>query len=54
MYVFVGNGGVFSTLKMLVTVSQLEVLVYDLDHVIIFPLINTLCSVSDDSLLAVS
>ena len=27
--------GIFSRLKMLVTVSQLEVLVYDLDHVII-------------------
>ena len=41
---------------MLVTVSQLEVLVYDLDHVIISPgpLINTFCSVTDDSLLGVS
>ena len=39
-YTFVGNVGVFSTLKMLVTVSQSEILIYDLDHVIIFPLIN--------------
>ena len=41
---------------MFVTVSHLEVLelVYDLDHVIISPLINTFCSVTDDSLLGVS
>ena len=41
---------------MLVTVSQLEVLefVNDLDHVIISPLINTFCSVTEDSLLGVS
>ena len=36
---------------MFVTVSHLEVLglVYDLDHVIISPLINTFRSVTDDS-----
>ena len=41
---------------MFVTVSYLEVLelVYDLDHVIIFPLIITFCSVTEDSLLGVS
>ena len=42
---------------MLVTVSQLlviEVFVYALDHVIIFPLIRAFCSVSDYSLLGVS
>ena len=39
---------------MTVSQSDSEVLGYDLDHVIIFHLINTFCSVSDDSFLAVS
>ena len=41
---------------MLVTVSQLEVLelLYNLDYVIMPPLINTFCSVTEDSLLGVS
>ena len=41
---------------MFVTVLYLEGfdLIYDLDHVIISPLINTFCSVTEDSLLGVS
>ena len=41
---------------MFVTVSQLEVLelLYNLDYVIMPPLINTFCSVTEDSLLGVS
>ena len=46
--------GIFLRFKMLVTVSQLEVLVYVLDHVIIFPLINIFCSKSNSSLLLVA
>ena len=34
-----------------VIACQWEFLVYDLDHVIIFPLIYTFCSISDNSLL---